>query len=277
MLDKDVVRISEERLLLEINEQTQNLNQEINREERAATAKGSVLSGAHFNGIKNLCVLTINNRAHLVWQTLFRFFTTAGICYSETLAEELKALVAKHLPENLFKDIIDQKAQQYGKPDSSIRYGPELDVDRKAALAKVGTEIDLFVLSLKKKVEMKEKETSSMIFNIYSPVGAIQTGDSSIANVTQTIDSDVRDQLSKVLEEISSKLAQENIPLPHPKGEIIEIVQESQEELKKPSPNITKLRSMLVTVGTAIQTINSFKPVYETLKYALTFIGISLP
>ena len=277
MLDKDVVRIAEERLLLEIEEQTHNLNQEINREERAASAKGSLLSGAHFNGIKNLCVLTINNRAHLIWQTLFRFLTTAGLCYYETLAEELKALVAKHLPENLFKNILDQKAQKYGKPDSSMRYAPELDVARKAALAKVGTEIDLFVLSLKKKTEVKEKDNSSTVFNIYSPVGAIQTGDSSIANVTQNIDTEVKEQLKKILEEIYLRLSQEDISLPYSKGDVIEIVQESQQELKKQSPNITKLRVMLSSVGTAIQTVASMKTSYEALKWALTFLGISLP
>jgi hypothetical protein len=277
MLNKDVVRIAEERLLLEIGEQTDSLNQEINRSERAAAASGSSRSGPAFRGLTNLYILYIRNRAQLVWQTLFRFLTTTGISYSDTLAEELKKLLAKHLPENLFKDILQQKATLVGQPDSFTRLGPELDAARIAALAKVGTEIDLFVLSLKQKVEMKEKENSSTVFNIYSPVGAIQTGDSSIANVTQSIDSDVRDQLSKVLEEISSRLLQEDILLPNPKAEIIEIIQEGQEELKKQSPNITKLRGMLSSVGTSIHTIASMKPAYETLKWALTFLGISLP
>jgi hypothetical protein len=277
MLDQDVVRIAEERLLLEISDQTNNLNQEINRSQRAAAAKGSSLSGPAFRGITDLCILFIKNRTQLVWQTFFRFLTIAGISYSETLGEELKSLVAKYLPENLFKDILQQKATSVGQPDSFTRLGPELDAARIAALAKVGTEIDLFVLSLKQKVELKEKETSSMIFNIYSPIGAIQTGDSSIANVSQTIDTEIREQLSKALEEISSRLAQEDIALPYPKGEVIEIIKEGQEELKKQFPNVTRLRGILSSVGTAIQTIASMKTAYEALKSALTFLGISLP
>jgi len=277
MIDKDVIRIAEERSRLEIGELIASLYQEIERIKRESSARGLLYSGATLNGITNACALTIKTMAQLIWQTLFRFLTTTGISYSETLANELKALVAKHIPENSFKGILKQNVEKAGSPNLFTHLGPQLDAARQAALAKVGTEIDLFVYSLKKKVEMKEKETSSTIFNIYSPVGAIQTGDSSIANVTQTIDTEVREQLRKVLEEIFLKLTKEDIALPYPKGEIIEIVQEGQEELKKQSPNITKLRSMLSTVGTAIQTISSMKPAYDALKQILPFFGISLP
>jgi hypothetical protein len=277
MIDKEVIRIAEERVQLEIDEQNKSLLIEIGRIKSESAARGVLRSGATLNLITNACALVIKNRAQLIWQTFFRFLTTTGISYSETLAEELKVQIVKHLPENLMKDIVNQSANLVRSPNSSTQVEVELDLARRAALAKVGTEIDLFVHSLKKNLEMKEKETSSTIFNIYSPVGAIQTGDSSIANIAQTIDSEVREQLSKVLGEISLRLSQSEFAMPYPKGEIIEIVQEGQEELKKQSPNITKLRGMLSTVGTAIQTIASMKPAYETLKQALTFLGISLP
>ena len=277
MLDKDIVRIAEERIQLEISEQAVNLHHEIARIKSDMASRGALLSGATLSLITASCALAIKNRAQLIWQTLFRFLTTTGISYSEMLAGELKALVTKHIPEKLMQDIIKQSANLVRSPNLSTQLELEIDLARRAALTKVGTEIDLFVYSLNRKIEMIKKETSSTIFNIYSPIGAIQTGDSSIANVTQTIDTEVKEQLNKVLEEISSKLIQSEIFLPYPKGEIIEIVQEGQEELRKQSPNITKLRNILPAVGTAIQTIASMKPAYEGLKQALTFFGISLP
>jgi len=37
-----------------------------------------------------------------------------------------------------------------------------------------------------------------------------------------------------------------------------------------------KLRSLLMTVGTSIQSNHSLKPGYDVLKQELTFLGISL-
>ena len=278
MLNKDIIKIAEERIQLEIKEQTANALKEIKRSQNEAASRGLGRSGAYLNGITNICAGAIKSRAHLVWQVFFRFLTTTGISYSETLNQELKMLVADHLPEdNNLKGLIKKQCELTGFPNLTTRLEGEFESARKDALAHVGTEIDLFVHSLKKKEEMREKETASTTFNIYSPIGAIQTGDSSIANITQNIDTEVREQLVNILEEISSILTEENVILPYPKGEIIEIIQEGQIELKKEPPNITKLMGMLLTVGTAIQTIASIKPAYEALKQALTFLGISLP
>lgn len=279
MLDKDIVRIAKERVLLEISDQNANLQLEIARIKEEANARGTFGSGSTILRIANLCNETIKARAQLIWQTLFRFITTAGITYSDDLADELKNVVAIHLPQELtdLKGLVRENAELIGSPDLFVNLEPQMVEVRNAALAKVDTEIDLFVHSLKKKVEMKEKEAASTIFNIYSPVGAIQTGESSIANVAQNIDTEIREQLNKVLEEIASELAKSDSATPHPKGEIIELVQEGQEELKKSSPNMMKLRSTLSAVGISIQTVANMKPAYETLRQTLTFLGISLP
>jgi hypothetical protein len=153
----------------------------------------------------------------------------------------------------------------------------ELDSAKNQALAKVGTEIDLFVHALKKKEAVETNGTSSTVFNIYSPVGSIQTGDSSIANVTQNIDTEVKEQIRKALEDIELALNQPEVEPSSSKTELIEVVQESKDEIQKEKPNVTRLRSLLTTVGTSIQVVSSLKPAYETLKHALTFLGISLP
>jgi hypothetical protein len=274
MLDINVVEIAKDRIRLEITDQTENMHREISRIKSLAAANHSLQSGSTFSQIKELCILTIKNRAQMAWQTYFRFLTTAGISYSDTLADELKSMVAKHLPEGMFNNLMKETAELVRSP--RLFSNTDLEQARKNALRKIGTEIDLFVYSLKTKTEIKDKE-SSIIQNFYAPVGAIQTGDSSIANVTQSIDTEVREQLRQVLDEISSMVSKGSIDLPYPKNEIIEIVLEGQEELKKESPNITKLRGMLSAVGTAIQTIASMKPAYEALKQALTYLGISLP
>ncbi len=224
MIDKDIVRIAEERLRVEFEEQTASILRQIKSQQSEAAIRGLGRSGAYLNGIATICAVGIKNRAQLVWQTFFRFLSTTGISYHETLAQELKLLVANQVPENCgSEDLVKQQAALIGFNNLLPQLERDLESTRQAALVNFGTEIDLFVYSLKKKVEMQEKEATSTIFNIYSPVGAIQTGDGSIANVTQSIDPEVGDQLREILNEICARLTKEDIDLPYPKQEIIEI------------------------------------------------------
>lgn len=279
MIDGEIIKIAHDRIRIEIGEQNNRLRTEIERIKAEMTGRGVLRSGMTIKRVSDLCIETVKNRAQLVWQTLFRFITTTGISYTEELSEELKGLVAQHLPEKLgsLRGYIEQTAKLAGSPDLHERFGQELDNARNQALDKVGTEIDLFVHSLRKKIEAEANGFPSTAFNIYSPVGSIQTGDNSIANVTQNLDAEIKDQIGKVLEEINLTLNQSKVETPSPKGELIEVVQESQEELRKEKPNITRLRSLLTTVGTSIQVVSSLGAAYGTLKQALTFLGISLP
>jgi len=280
MIDQEIAKIANNRIRIEIGEQKSRLHSEIGRIKVERRNEVSLDSSATIVDIANLCIDTIKNRAQLVWQTLFRFITTAGISYSPELSDELKGLVAQHLSEKLgdFRDLIKPAGTLItGSPSLYASIWRDLDSARKQALLKVGTEIDLFVHSLKRKADTAKNGTSSTVFNIYSPVGSIQTGDNSIANVTQNIDTEVKEQIRKALEEINSTLTRSEVETPTPKGELIEVVQESQVELQKEKPNVTRLKSLLTTVGTSIQVVSSLKPAYETLKQALTFIGISLP
>jgi len=265
MIDEEIKKIAHDRIRIEIGEQNNNLHREIDRVKAEMSHRGVLRSSMAIKRVTDLCVETIKNRAQLVWQTLFRFITTSGISYSENLSEELKGLIVHHLPENLgdVRGHVKKITEIAGSPNMYERI--------------VGTEIDLFVHALKKKEAVETNGTSSTVFNIYSPVGSIQTGDSSIANVAQNIDTEVKEQIRKALEDIELALNQPEVEPSSSKTELIEVVQESKDEIQKEKPNVTRLRSLLTTVGTSIQVVSSLKPAYETLKHALTFLGISLP
>jgi hypothetical protein len=238
------------------------------------------MSSVTINCVSNLCIEAVKNRTQLIWQILFRFITTTGISYYEELSKELKSIVAINLPKELadLRGYINDTANIARAPiDVKGIFEAELDVARNQALKKVGTEIDLFVHSLKAKTTAQKNESLSPIFNIYSPVGSIQTGEGSIANIIQNIDTEVREQIRKALEEISITLNEPGLEITFPKEELIEVVKETHDELQKDKPNITRLKSLLTTIGTSIQVVSSLKPAYETLKQALTYLGISLP
>ncbi|GAN34598.1 MAG: hypothetical protein DYG83_09680 [Candidatus Brocadia sp. AMX2] len=189
MVDQEVARIARDRVQIEIAEQTARIKGEIERIKSEMSARGGFRSGWTLKRITDICADAVKSRVQLVWQTYFRFLTTSGISYSDTLANELKELVSYHLPEKLsdLKGYVKQNADLIGSPNLFDKLASELDSARSAALTKVGTEIDLFVHALRKKQEMKIEGETSTVVNIYSPVGSIQTGDYAISNVTQNL------------------------------------------------------------------------------------------
>lgn len=98
-----------------------------------------------------------------------------------------------------------------------------------------------------------------------------------MASVSQHIDANAKEQIREILENIKSTLLHSDVNIPVPKSELIDVVQESQEELQKEKPNFTRVKGLLASVGTAIQVVASLQPAYTTLKKALMVIGISLP
>ncbi|MBI3897512.1 MAG: hypothetical protein HY308_04345 [Gammaproteobacteria bacterium] len=280
MLDRELVKVARDRVELEISEANTKLRLEIERVKAEMSAQGRLRSGNTVMRITDLCVDAVNYRAHLAWLIYFRFISTAGVLYSSNLGGELKELVAYHVPEKLavLREHVKQAAQLGGSSEGGLAAQLEasLDAARDTTLAKVGTEIDLFVHSLKKREE-KSAESRSTIFNIYSPVGAIQTGSGSISSVIQSIDMGTKDRLHEALRKIQVDLGNELIFGEMPKAEIIELVHESREELCKEKPNLTKLRGGLSAIGASIQTIASMRPAYDALREALALIGVSLP
>jgi len=267
MLDEKIVELARRRTQLEIKEQWEHLRNELNTIKTKMAVQGALGSGATLVRITDLCAHAVNHRGHLIWHTLHRFITTTGIQYSEELASELKALVAHELPEDLpdFKDYIKNTIKILNAPKTAEKLLDQLDRARDHSLNKVGTEIDLFEQSLKKKSELSETGVESQIFNMYSPAGPIQT-----------IDADLIRQLINALDAIKSDINQLQGLQENPKSEMVEIIRDCRIELENDTPNIMRLRSLLTTVGTSIQSNHSLKSGYEMLRQELTYLGISL-
>jgi len=267
MLDEKIVELACRRTQLEIKEQWEHLRNELNTIKTKMAVQGALGSGATLVRITDMCAHAINNRAHLIWHTLHRFITSTGIQYSDELSSELKALIAHELPEDLsdFKGYIKNTIKILNAPKTAEKLLDQLDSARDHSLNKMGTEIDLFVQSLKKKSELSETDVESQIFNMYSPTGPVQT-----------IGAELGRQLINALDAIKSDINQlQDLP-EYPKSEMIEIIRDCCIELEKDTPNIMRLRSLLTTVGTSIQSNHSLKPGYEVLRQELTYLGISL-
>jgi hypothetical protein len=154
MIDPNIHKIINERIKLEIEQQSKYLLEETDRLKAEMAAKGLMQSGAMIKRITKLYEQSIENRAQRIWETLSRFIITSKIEYSEDLATDLKKIVLDYMPDSLpdFKHHIERNVSRF-----STKFIPtimeDLEVARELSLQSVGTEIDLLVHSLKNKID----------------------------------------------------------------------------------------------------------------------------
>lgn len=148
----------------------------------------------------------IVRRGEFVWGTLFRFVTTPGISYSETLSDDLKAVVESFFQSQMYENSARQHISNLFPGAGRGLQEPILKGVVQFALGKTFTEIDLFVFTLKSQEKMKKEGTTPTVMNFYSPVASVQTGHHSVANVGQTINPDVSATLREVLDAIEQHI-----------------------------------------------------------------------
>jgi len=281
MLDQQVVNLANDRIRLEIDGHRRKFHEDVKRAEREVAAREPFRPGARFEKVGSLGVDAVRDRGQIIWQTLFRFVTLSGVTWYEGLTEDLKRVVADRLSESVgdIKGYADKVEREMREPRlltlvSHLR--TKIEDARTTTLKTMNSEIDLFVISLKNGAQAPKNQPAQTVFNISSPVGAIQTGANAIAHVSQAIDPATRDKLLGVLIDLGQRL--ENIDaLPgHPKHEIAELIKDSETEIRKDTPNWTKIRNFLSSIATSIQTVAALKPAYEGLKEILGYLGISV-
>jgi hypothetical protein len=109
-----------------------------------------------------------------------------------------------------------------------------------------------------------------------STIGAVQTGAHSSATVSMEVNHDHFDALATSLEALSKAMAGV-VSLPnHDKGEILELIGDSRSELSKEKPNLSKLRSLLPMIGSAVAFVSELGSAYDAVKNAAGAVGISL-
>lgn len=242
-------------------------------------SKGFAFTAGSLLRITEACSTEMETRAAIVWQQLLRVISNLGISPYNDMARDLKGEWKSHL-EVCCADLtahLMKKKQLITPPPANI----SLSEARDRIVKKYEAEIDLFAESM-----MQTKQSSAgnggpkegaKVFNFYSPVGSVQTGDHSTASVLQVLSPTERESVVKSLQMVREALkGVESLPA-SPKHELVEMIGDAESEVRKEKPNFTRLKTTLMVIATAIQTAGNLKPAYEALKVCLVSFGISLP
>lgn len=277
MLNNDLIELANRQIQIACEEQQRSLNLKV-RQIRADMAKRGMLSSSnHILAIQEAYADITKERGILAWDILLRCISTVGITFNESLETELKSVIESHLPEHMngFQSEVNQFATQIGMPDIVSRLPDAIGDARKRTLRKIFSEIELFILKLK--VKPVELPYTPQINIHNSSIGALQTGNESVANVNQKIDTEINKSLLEALINISEALRSMGSLPQNDIQEITELVNDGIQEIKKDNPNSSKLKAFVSTIGNAISFTADLKPAYESLKTAAIMIGLTLP
>jgi hypothetical protein len=135
--------------------------------------------------------------------------------------------------------------------------------------------VDLYVDSLS--IQNSRGSASTTTLNFHGAVGVVQTGPQAVASVVQNLSADTRQALIDTLEEAKTAIPSAEQLTIAQREEIAEMITEAVAELQSDTPNNTKIRSLLGTVGDAFKMTSGAFEIYDRLKGLLIPLGIQLP
>lgn len=125
--------------------------------------------------------------------------------------------------------------------------------------------------------EMMSKPLSTSAgptINFHAPVGAVQTGHNSTANIQQTTGSNDYQQLKIALQAALSEFSKADISH-QDREDVRDYLQSILNEIQKEKPNRLSLKSLLSDVATTVQTLGSSSEAYKAVVVALGLLGFS--
>lgn len=225
------------------------------------------------------CVAVVAPVVDLAWKNLWRVVTTLR---KPASAQDLKLELQSELADffTRVRGVLREKVKFTGGDNGSetARATSAFDTEVRRVMELVEVEIDLFVHEPRDARETPPPAvTAGATFNIYSPIGAIQTGPGASAVVVQHLDEPNREALRAALRELRDALHGVTGTAMVDRSEVAEMATVAEVELDKPKPNAALLTSLLSGIATGVQTVAAVQPAYTALKAAAAAVGVSLP
>lgn len=115
-------------------------------------------------------------------------------------------------------------------------------------------------------------------FNFHNTqVGSVQTGNHSVTNVQMNVTTSESSALIDALEGLVQALAKVSELTDQDKADVVDLIEDSKNEIHKEKPNKIKLNSYFAGIAGSIGTLANIKPAYEVLVAAAAAAGFTLP
>lgn len=163
-----------------------------------------------------------------------------------------------------------------GMEGAADNFLQELDRAASLEITRIGSELSLIAAT--NELPKTDAGTGSPNFVINAPVGVLQTGPGSFGVASFTIDTAACEALGAAFDKILAQVSSlQDADVTFDRQEIVELATEAKTETSKTKPNSAKLKSFVTGLGSAISFAPKLKDAYDTLKWAGTMAGLTLP
>jgi hypothetical protein len=277
-LSDELTALVHERRGIEFRDRESYVASAVRQKKEEFSARGMLRSGMAIEAVRKILELEYEVRAQITWLIWARALSAKRVRITDGLAAALKEELSASLSHTC-SDLPEQYSDMLRiAPGLGSFSASQMDEARERAFVKVSSEIDFALMEAASIPTSNDDEpAASPTFNVYSPVGAIQTGSGASATVHMGMDADTKQTLADALASVAAALESHSQITADVRTELLDVVADARTELEKPKPNAMRLRGAVSTVGTTIRTIGSLPGAYRALKTAGTLIGVSLP
>ncbi len=276
MLPDAVAETARRAVRMALNERHEVLARDVADIRERFSSRGVLYSSMFFVAVKDRIASEFSIRATVAWQNWARALATQPTVPLANLRSTLIAAIEGCLRVD-GADSSDL-AQHYveAKNLGNVASEPADTLARMAqrAVDKITIEIDFAILEATKS---QPADSQSATFNIYAPIGVIQTGAGSTASVQQHFGPTERDTIRRALEAVEQSLPTVGQMVAVEREQLSEVVAEVRQELDKAQPNALRVRSAMTGIASTIQTLGAAAPAYALVKGALALLGVHLP
>jgi hypothetical protein len=277
--DPEAIEIARLTVESELPARRRALNREIGQIRSEFIRHGQTDSSGLFESIADACAREIESGAARLWEIIHRCVLDTGVEPDDDLANDLIREARNLLDHYCVTDaegMFNYEVQRSKLPPD-FKEGAGFRVRVIGARQKLHAEIRLFARSLMNQARARGAGVGAQVFNVYAPVGAIQTGPSAQAFVTQELDASERNELLEALERIATDLASAATVTAADADEISEAVEDTRAELEKQRPNRMLLWAKLSAVASMIRAVPVLESGYQVIRGIALVHGIALP
>lgn len=275
MLPAVVVDTARNGVRVAIAERRELLRHEIADLKEQYGMRGTLHGTPYLQAVKQRVASELKIRASLAWQRWARSLATQP---SVPLADLRSTLIGEiERPVRTDAESADLAEYYFEAKRLASALGEPADTlarMQQKAVEQVAVEVDFAILEATK---TQPAGAQTAMFNVYEPIGVVQTGAGATASVQQTLGATDRETILHALQAVVQAIAPATELAPTDRTQITEVVVELRDELAKPQPNFLRLKSGLVGIATTIQTLGAAAAAYQLVKGALALLGVHFP
>ncbi|SDB14797.1 hypothetical protein SAMN03159422_00247 [Agrobacterium fabrum] len=274
-MNAEALRIYENLSSVEAEKLDRLTRQAMSKSVNDAVARGMLHSSAAIHAVVRNIRDALPLEAQTALTILLRSLAAHGVQLDDSNKEAAKDLLTQHIRrrENELLALAKQ-TPPLKSPHATDAFFEDYRSVASLEIRRVSGELDLIAASnaSRRSDAIGRGEKDSYVFN--GPVGLVQTGAGSFGLANQIVDTEARQQIIAALSKIQDLLAKNPDDAD---DEIVELVSEAKAEAQKERPNNSKLKALVSGVGSAISVVPKLREGYDSLKWALGFIGVNLP